>query len=253
MLSTRVIPVLLLRGKGLVKTVKFKDPVYIGDPINAVKVFNDKEVDELIFLDILASKRNIQPDYNLIESIASECFMPVCYGGGISSVEQIKRIFGLGIEKVSLNSQVLINAGLISEAAAMFGSQSVVVSIDVKKKITGKSKVYLHVSGKTTSEDPVEYAKKMEQYGAGELLVTSVDRDGTMLGYDLNLMKEIVANVSIPVIACGGAGNLDHLKEVKDAAKVSAVAAGSMFVFHGKHKAVLLNYPEYGELRKYLM
>ena len=253
MLSTRVIPVLLLSGKGLIKTVQFKSPVYIGDPLNAVKVFNDKEVDELIFLDILASKKNLPPDYKLIEAIASECFMPVCYGGGISSIEQIKRILSLGIEKVSLNNQVLNNSNLIKEAAAVFGSQSIVVSIDVKKKIIGTRKVFLHFSGKTTSLDPLEYARKMEECGAGELLITSVDRDGTMTGFDIDLMKSIVANVNIPVIACGGAGNLEHLQAVKKEANVAAIAAGSMFVFHGRHKAVLLNYPEQEELKKYLM
>jgi imidazole glycerol-phosphate synthase subunit HisF len=253
MLSTRVIPVLLLSGKGLIKTIQFKRPVYIGDPLNAVKVFNDKEVDELIFLDILASKKMLPPDYKLIEAIASECFMPVCYGGGISSIEQIKRILSLGVEKVSLNYQVLNNPDLIKEAASMFGSQSIVVSIDVKKRINGNRKVYSHSSEKITSYDPLDLAQKMEKYGAGELLINSVDRDGTMSGFDIDLIKEIVANVNIPVIACGGAGELKHLQTVKKDTNVAAIAAGSMFVFHGKHKAVLLNYPEQEELKKYLM
>ena len=253
MLSIRVIPVLLLSGKGLVKTVQFKNPVYVGDPLNAVKVFNDKEVDELIFLDIKATKNNTPPDYHLIESIASECFMPVCYGGGITSVEQVRRILNMGIEKISINNEVLTNRDLIGEAAAIFGSQSIVASIDVKRKITGSRRVYSYISGKTTSYEPVETAVNIEKYGAGELLVTSVDRDGTMNGYDIELLKEIVTKINIPVIACGGAGNLLHFKEARESAGVSAVAAGSMFVFHGKHRAVLLNYPEYGELRKYLM
>jgi len=253
MLSTRVIPVLLLSGKGLVKTMQFSKPVYIGDPLNAVKVFNDKEVDELIFLDIQASKKNIAPDYYLIESIASECFMPVCYGGGITSVEQVRRILNMGIEKVSINNQLLNSSDLIGEAASVFGSQSIVASIDVKKKITGSRRVYSHINGKTTSYDPVEYAMNIEKQGAGELLVTSVDRDGMMNGYDIELLKGIAANVNIPVIACGGAGNLSHFKEARDSAGVSAVAAGSMFVFHGKHKAVLLSYPEQKELKKYLI
>jgi cyclase len=252
MLSIRVIPVLLLSGKGLVKTVQFKNPVYVGDPLNAVKVFNDKEVDELIFLDIKATKNNTPPDYHLIESIASECFMPVCYGGGITSVEQIRKILNMGIEKVSINSHALDNGKLVREAATEFGSQSIVVSIDVKKKFAGTRKVFSYTRSKVTSLDPVEYAREIEGYGAGELLVTSVDRDGTMTGYDLELMKNIVSSVNIPVIACGGAGDISHFKDVKEVAGVSAVAAGSMFVFHGKHKAVLLTYPDQQELKKYL-
>ena len=252
MLSTRVIPVLLLKEKGLVKTVQFKRPVYVGDPINAVKVFNDKEVDELIFLDVLASKKGLLPDYKVIEAIASECFMPVCYGGGISSLEQIKKILNLGIEKVSLNHAVLEKAELIKDAARMFGSQSIVVSLDVKKKKLGSQKIFSHSSGKTTSFDPVEYAKSMEKLGAGELLINSVDRDGTMSGYDIELMREIVSNVNIPVIACGGAGKLSHFQEVINNSNVAAIAAGSMFVFHGRHKAVLLSYPDQEELKKYI-
>lgn len=252
MLSTRVIPILLLSDKGLVKTVQFKKPVYVGDPINAVKVFNDKEVDELILLDILASKKKSDPDYKIIEAIASECFMPVCYGGGITTTDQIKTILGMGIEKVSLNSQILKNSQLISEAASIFGSQSIVVSIDVKKKINGTRKVYSHLSGKTTLLDPVEFAKSIEKAGAGELLINSVDRDGTMSGFDITLMRSIVSNVNIPVIACGGGGELEHFNTVKKEADVAAIAAGSMFVFHGKHKAVLLNYPEQEELKKFL-
>ena len=253
MLSTRVIPVLLLKGKGLVKSVKFKKPVYVGDPINAVKVFNDKEVDELIFLDILASKKGLTPDYKLIEAIASECFMPVCYGGGISSLEQIQKILNLGIEKVSLNHTALEKSELIKDAAYMFGSQSIVVSLDVKKGKFGSQKIFSHFSGKTTALDPLEYAKSMEKLGAGELLINSVDRDGTMSGYDIELMKEIVVNVNIPVIACGGAGKLAHFQEVTNKTNVAAIAAGSMFVFHGRHKAVLPSYPDQEELKKYII
>ena len=248
MLSTRVIPVLLLKDKGLIKTVKFKRPAYVGDPINAVKVFNDKEVDELIFLDVNASKKRLQPDYQVIESIASECFMPVCYGGGITTLEQIKKILSLGIEKVSLNDAALDNPGIIKDAARVFGSQSIVVSIDVKRKMNGRRKVFSHSKGKTTAFDPVDFALKMEEHGAGELLVNSIDHDGTMSGYDIELMKEIVTNINIPVIACGGAGELTHFHEVKKHASVAAVAAGSMFVFHGKHRAVLLSYPSQQEL-----
>ncbi len=253
MLSTRVIPVLLLSGSGLVKTVRFRKPVYIGDPLNAIKVFNDKEADELIILDIMASKKNNPPDFELIEAFASECFMPVCYGGGVSSIEQIHKILTLGIEKVSLNFHALNNFQLVRDASNEFGSQSIVVSIDVKKKTGGKRVVYSHQNGTVTSFGPLEYAVKMEDAGAGELLINSVDRDGMMDGYDIELMKEIVSHVNIPVIACGGAGQIRHFGDVKREAGVTAVAAGSMFVFHGKHKAVLLNYPEQEELKKYLI
>ena len=250
MLKTRVIPVLLLHNKGLVKTVRFQKPKYIGDPINAIKIFNEKEVDELIFLDIDASKENREPNFQLIEDFASECFMPVCYGGGISNIKQIKKIFTLGIEKVSLNISVLENENLIKEAVDIFGSQSIVVTIDIKKSLFGKYQIYNHSSQKTLKLSYLEYIKRLEHLGIGEIVINNVDLDGTQKGYDIELLRTIVDNVKIPVISCGGAGKLDDFKIVKDTANVSAVAAGSFFVFQGKHNAVLITYPKYHELEK---
>jgi len=214
MLKTRVIPLLLLHNGGLVKTVKFKNPKYVGDPINAIRIFNEKEVDELIFLDIDASREGREPDYDLIRDFASECFMPVCYGGGITSVEQIKKIFSLGIEKVSLNATVLENLSLVSEAAKLFGSQSIVVSVDVKKTLMGKYRVYDHIRKKGISLSLERYISDIEEAGAGEILVNSVDRDGTFEGYDIQLMKMVVESTTLPVIACGGAASMEDFRRV---------------------------------------
>ena len=250
MLKTRVIPVLLLHKRGLVKTVKFKNPIYIGDPTNAIKIFNEKEVDELVFLDIDASKEGKEPDYQIIEDFASECFMPVCYGGGITNIEQMRKLFALGIEKISLNHAVIKKKKLIQEAVSLFGSQSIVVSVDIKKSLFGKYQVYSHGSKKVIKVPFLDYIKEFETLGVGEILLNSVDLDGTQKGYDINLLKQIVKAVNIPVIACGGAGELSDFKKVKDEANVSAVAAGSFFVFQGKHNAVLITYPKYEELEK---
>jgi len=247
MIQNRVIPCLLLKGDGLVKTEKFKNPRYVGDPINAVKIFNTKEVDELIFLDIMASKRDADPNYEMIENIASECFMPFCYGGGIRSVEDAKRVLNIGAEKIAINTSALRDDAYISELSNQVGSQSIVISVDVKRNLWGRYEIYNHCSDKSFNSDPVAYAKKMESRGAGEILINSVDRDGMMSGYDLKLLKMIADAVNIPVIACGGAGELSHFGQAV-AAGASAVAAGSMFVFIGKHKAVLINYPEYKEI-----
>jgi cyclase len=250
MLKTRVIPVLLLHNKGLVKTVKFKNPKYVGDPINAIKIFNEKEVDELIFLDIDASKENRGPNFELIENFASECFMPVCYGGGITTIEEIKKLFALGIEKISLNTSVMSDTNLIKEAIEIFGSQSIIVTIDIKKSLFGKYQIYNHKKKKSIKIPYLEYIKNIENLGVGEILINNVDLDGTQKGYDVNLLKTIVNNVDIPVIACGGAGKLEDFKIVKKEANVSGVAAGSFFVFQGKHNAVLITYPKYEELEK---
>ncbi len=250
MLQTRVIPILLLHNKGLVKTVKFKNSKYVGDPLNAIKIFNEKEVDELIFLDIDASKKDTEPDYELIKDFASECFMPVCYGGGISTIEQIKKIFALGIEKISLNCTVLHDLDLVRESSKVFGNQSIVVTVDIKKSFLGKYQVYNHVRRKVETMNLLSYVQEIEKAGAGEILINNVDLDGIQKGYDLQLMKMITENVNIPIVACGGAGSLEDFKVVKDQANVSAVAAGSFFVFHGKHKAVLITYPKYQELEK---
>jgi len=251
MLRTRVIPCLLLKNRGLVKTVKFKTPTYVGDPINAIRIFNEKEVDELIFLDIEASKENRGPLFEFIAKIATECFMPFCYGGGVRSLEDIRTLFAMGLEKVAINTQAIIDPFFIKQASEKFGSQSIVVSIDVKKNIFGKKKkVFTHSRGKTVSLDPVEFAVKMMEMGAGELLINSVDRDGAMRGYDIELIKQVTDAVDIPVIVCGGAGCLDDFSKAVKIGGASAVAAGSSFVFYGKHRAVLINYPTYDEISK---
>jgi imidazole glycerol-phosphate synthase subunit HisF len=248
MIRTRVIPCLLLRDRGLVKTVKFKHPKYVGDPINAVKIFNEKEVDELFFLDITATAENRKPPFKLISQIASECFMPFGYGGGIRDLDAIKDLFSLGVEKVAINSYAVEKSSFIRDAADLFGSQSIVVSIDVKKNLFGKYRVYTHGGRRSTSFDPVNFAMQMEQVGAGEIFLNSIDRDGTMQGYDLDLIRRVAEAVTIPVVACGGAGKVDDLRDAIKKAGASAVSAGSMFVFKGKHRAVLINFPTAEEL-----
>lgn len=248
MLKPRVIPCLLLRGRGLYKTVKFTDPKYVGDPVNAVKIFNEKEVDELILLDITATPEQRGPNYALIEDIASECFMPLSYGGGVTSMDQVRRLHRLGVEKVSLNTAAFNDRQLVREACDTFGSSSVIAAIDVRKTLFGKYEVWTGCGRVNTKVDPVGYAEELAELGVGEILVNSIDRDGAMAGYDLPLLTKIAARVDTPVIACGGAGSLEHIREVLTGAQVSAVAAGSLFVFHGKHKAVLINYPSPGEL-----
>ena len=252
MLKTRVIPCLLLKNEGLVKTVQFKHPKYVGDPINAVKIFNEKEVDELVFLDTTATIENRKPPLKLISEIATECFMPFCYGGGIRSIEDIAELFKLGVEKVSLNSYAVENPSLISRAAEMFGNQSIVVSIDVKKTLFGKYRVFTHGGRKASKHDPVEFAVRMQEAGAGELFLNSIDRDGTMQGYDLDLIKRVAEAVSVPVIACGGAGSLDDFAAAVKQGGASAVSAGSLFVFQGRHRAVLITYPSTKELEQKL-
>jgi cyclase len=244
MLMPRVIPCLLLMNDGLVKTVRFKDPKYVGDPINAIKIFNEREVDELIFLDITATAEGRQPPFDMIETIATECFMPVCYGGGINDVEDMQRIFALGIEKVSLGAAAVDNPALISKGAERFGSQSIVVCIDVLRGADGRGEVVTGNAGRRTGLDPLEHATNVIQAGAGELLVNSVDRDGTMSGYDSDLIRRLTGNTDVPVIACGGAGSLGDIEAVVKEDGASSGAAGSLFVYYGKHRAVLINYPE---------
>ena len=225
MIQTRIIPVLLLQNEDLVKTTHFKNPNYLGDPINAVKIFNDREVDELIFLDINATKNGTEPNYQLLKDIASECFMPFCYGGGIKDCETIKRLFCLGVEKVAINSAFYTNPGIIKQSSKLFGNQSIVVSIDVKKNIFGKYKAFSNGGKINTNLNPIEVAKKAENLGAGELLINSIDKDGTMTGYDLEIISLISKSVNIPVIACGGAGDVKDLSKVINAG-ASAAAAG---------------------------
>lgn len=248
----RVIPALLLKNEGLVKTIKFKDPTYVGDPINAVKIFNDKEVDELLFIDIQATKEEKRPNFELVSRISREAFMPFGYGGGVRNLEDMSRLFRLGVEKVSVNSYAIENPDFIAEAANSFGSQSVVASIDVKKDASGKYWVFDHRTYSTTKLDPVEFAVLMERKGAGEILLNSVDRDGTFDGYDIDIIKKIAQSVRIPVIALGGAGKLEDFREAVKTGGASAVAAGSFFVFHGRHRAVLITYPDKDELKKVL-
>lgn len=250
MLKPRVIPCLLLRGRGLYKTVKFSVPKYIGDPVNAVKIFNEKEVDELLLLDITATLERREPNFELVEDIAGECFMPLTYGGGVTSIEQIRKLHRVGVEKVSLNSAAFHNSRLVEESCATFGSSSIVVAIDVKKTLFGSYEVWINSGKINTKKDPVSYAAQLAKLGVGEILVNSIDRDGTMGGFDLNLLKKISSSVETPIIACGGAGILDHVREAIGKAGVNAVAAGSMFVFHGKHKAVLINYPSPAQLEE---
>lgn len=249
MLQKRVIPVLLLKNRGLVKTVKFKSPVYVGDPLNAVKIFNEKEVDELVFLDIEASEKGSEPDLQLIAQIAAECFIPFSYGGNITTITQIQSILKLGVEKVVINTAALKNPGFINEACATFGGSSIVTAMDIKKNFLGKYTVYSKTGVKPSIGDPVKYAIDLEERGAGEIFVNNVDADGIMKGYDISIIKKITDSVRIPVTVCGGAGNIEHLKEVSIHTKVTGIAAGSMFVFHGPHKAVLINYPSPEQLK----
>lgn len=244
MLKPRIIPVLLVHEKGLVKTVKFKDPKYVGDPINAVKIFNEKEADELTVLDIDATTQNREPDYKMIENLAAECRMPLCYGGGIKDVHQAQKILSLGVEKVALSSIVFENPSFISDLASCVGKQSVVVVLDVKKKLFGSGfDCYTHNGKKKHKEKFLDFAAKIEGLGAGEIIINSIDNDGVMKGYDLELALKIKETVSIPVTILGGAGRYDDIKALVDQHPIIGAAAGSIFVFKGKYKAVLINYP----------
>jgi cyclase len=248
-LATRVIPCLLLKGAGLVKTVRFKDPKYVGDPINAVKIFNEKEVDELIVLEITASREKKDPPFSTIEDIASECFMPVAYGGGITSVEQAARIISLGIEKIVLNTAALRTPDLVTRLSDRIGASSTVVGIDTRKDLFGRYRVYDHTRQKTMDASPAEHAARMAAAGAGEIFLNDVMRDGTGSGFDLDLVRSVTSAVDVPVIVCGGAGSLDDLR-LAATAGASAVAAGSLFVYMGKHRAVMINYPPYSVLQE---
>jgi len=249
-LRPRIIPCLLLRNSGLVKTVKFKDPTYLGDPRNVVKIFNDKDADELVLLDITATPERRGPRFELIEEIASECFMPMGYGGGIRTVEDVRRIIGIGIEKAVLNTAAVENLRLITESADVIGSQSVVVSIDVKKTgLFGRYEVFTEGGRKATKLNPAEWARQAQDAGAGEILLNSIDQDGMMKGYDVGLIKQVTDAVSIPVVACGGAGCVADLVAAVRQGGASAASAGSLFVFQGKHRAVLISFPSGSELR----
>jgi imidazole glycerol-phosphate synthase subunit HisF len=244
MLRPRITPCLLVHKRGLVKTVGFKSPKYVGDPINAVKIFNEKEADELIVLDIDATANGVEPDYVMIRKLAAECRMPLCYGGGIKTAEQASRIVALGVEKVAISSAAVSNPGLVSEIAEQVGRQSMVVVIDTHKKMFGRGyEVYTENGRKGSKLDPIEFARKIEQLGAGEIVLNSIDNDGQMKGYDLELAKDLRAAVNIPITILGGAGSLDDLKALFDACGVVGASAGSLFVFKGPYKAVLITYP----------
>lgn len=241
MLRTRIIPILLLNDGGLVKTVKFSKDKYIGDPINAVKIFNQKEVDELVLLDISATRNGTSPNFTEIKEIVSEAFMPVGYGGGISKMEHIEQLFNIGVEKVILNSAIFTDKDLIEEAIKIYGSQSIVASLDVKKDIWGNYKVYSNSGKKKQSLSLDACIKLVQEIGFGELVINNIDKDGTMQGYDLELIEKVTGMLNIPVVAVGGAGTKEDLIKAVNAG-ASAVAAGSMFVFQGVHKAVLISY-----------
>ncbi|KKO47841.1 imidazole glycerol phosphate synthase [Arsukibacterium sp. MJ3] len=243
MLRSRIIPCLLVKNKGLVKTVNFKDPKYVGDPINAVKIFNEKLVDELVVLDIDASRDNREPDYKMIENLATECRMPFCYGGGIKTLEQAVKISNLGVEKVALSSAAFENPELITQMSNAIGKQSVVVVLDVKKSLFGSYDCYVLNGSKKVKGDVVELAKKFQALGAGEIVINSIDNDGKMAGYDQKLIRLVRDAVDIPLTVLGGAGSLNDIKAVIDEHKIIGVAAGSLFVFKGTYRAVLINYP----------
>ncbi len=250
MLRPRIIPCLLLKDKGLVKTRKFKEPVYVGDPINAVRIFNEKEVDELIFLDITSTKEKKRPNLEFIKSIASECFMPFAYGGGIRSIDDAKDILKCGAEKIIVNSYFLENPLFIKDLSEKIGTQSVVVAIDVKRDFWGNYNIMTISGTKKNKINCIESVLLAEKLGAGEIFINSIDNDGMMQGYNINLIKMITSVIKIPLIACGGAGNLEHIKNVIYEGKASAAAAGSMFVFYKERNAVLINYPSKLELKE---
>lgn len=248
MIRPRVIPCLLLKGDGLVKTVRFRTPKYVGDPINAVKLFNDLEVDELVFLDISAASLARGPNFEFLAQITNECFMPLGYGGGVRSVEDANRLFKIGIEKVIINTAAVEVPKLIEELATRFGSQSIVVSIDVKYDWLRRQRVVTRGATQNTGIDPISWASEVANRGAGEIFLNSVDRDGTMSGYDIALIQAVCRAVNIPVVACGGAGSIGDLKNAMRAG-ASASAAGSLFVFKGPHRAVLINYVSSDDLK----
>ncbi len=244
MLRPRIIPCLLIQNKGLVKTVQFKDAKYVGDPINAVRIFNEKQADELMVIDIDATVHKNEPDLKLIAKLASECRMPLCYGGGIKTVEQAQDIFSLGVEKIAISSAAMEDPTLVTKIAERVGTQSVVVVIDVKKKTFGGYEVVTHNGKKSTGKNPIEMAVLFQQLGAGEIVINSADQDGVMKGYDLTIAKDIHQKITVPMTILGGAGNMDDIGRLISEFGIIGAAAGSMFVFRGTYKAVLISYPE---------
>ena len=243
MSRVRIIPILLLDDVGLYKTVNFKNPTYIGDPINTVQIFNTKEVDELIIIDFTARQNQRDINYNYIEEIVSEAFMPICYGGNINNINQCEKLFKLGIEKVCLNYSAIYNSNLITELAERFGSQSIVVSIDYKRNLFGKINVYSKRRKKIVDTDIMTLAKRIENLGAGEILLTSIDNEGKFKGYDIETIKKVSDSVNIPVISNGGCNDINDIYLAIKEGAASAVAASSMFIYWGKLRGVLINYP----------
>ncbi|MAW84555.1 MAG: imidazole glycerol phosphate synthase subunit HisF [Crocinitomicaceae bacterium] len=244
MLRSRIIPCLLVHNKGLVKTVKFKDPKYVGDPINAVKIFNEKEVDELMVLDIDATREKREPNLEMIKNLADKCRMPFCYGGGITTTEQARKIISLGAEKVALSNSALNNIELCQDIGSIIGNQSVVVVIDVKKKkLFGGYDICTHNGTKKSKWKLDDLIEKLEEIGIGEIVINSIDNDGMMQGYDNNLIESIRKKCSMPLTVIGGAGTLNDIKNLISKFKIIGAAAGSLFVFKGKYRAVLINYP----------
>ena len=257
MLNPRIIPNLLIHNKGLVKTINFKDPKYVGDPINAVKIFNEKSVDELIVTDIDATVKNIDPDYSMIEKLAMECRMPLCYGGGINNANQAKQIFSLGVEKIAISSSAITNPKLITELSDSVGSQSVVIVMDIKKKFLGKDyELVTHNGTKKTGINPLKFVEEIKELGVGEIVINSIDRDGTMQGYDYQLIEKIRNITTLPMTILGGAGSLEDIGNLINKYKIIGAGAGSIFVFKGKYRAVLINYPNDKEktdlIKKYM-
>ncbi|PHZ84846.1 AglZ/HisF2 family acetamidino modification protein [Paremcibacter congregatus] len=249
MLQTRVMPCLLLDEGRLVKTTQFKKPRYVGDPINAVRIYNEKEVDEIIILDITASEKNKSINFELLEQITSECFIPVTYGGGVKSVDDFKKLYKIGIEKVSINSAAIKDASLIPKAVNIFGSQSVMVTMDIKRRLISKKySVYKSRGKKALKISPIEYAKKVQDLGAGELMINFIESEGTWSGFDIDILSQITQAINIPVIAVGGAGNNQHIQEAVIKGGASAIAIGSIAVFQGKDLGVLIRFPKQKEL-----
>ena len=242
MYRNRVIPCLLIRGNGLVKTRKFKDAVYIGDPVNAARIFSEKEADEIVVLDIDASREGREPNYELVAEIAGECFMPMAYGGGVRSLEQVRKLIRSGVEKVVINSAAVDSVGIITEASDVFGSQAIVAAVDVKRTLLGGFRVLAKSASVETRLKLEVHVRQLVAAGAGEIFLNSIDRDGMMQGYDVDFAKSVRAAIDIPMTVLGGAGNLDHMRELTDALGTIGAAAGSMFVFKGPYRAVLISY-----------
>ncbi|MBN1505715.1 MAG: imidazole glycerol phosphate synthase subunit HisF [Sedimentisphaerales bacterium] len=247
MLRPRIIPCLLVKNGGLVKTVQFTRPKYVGDPINAVRIFNEKEVDELIVVDIDATAFRRDPDYTLIKSLAAECRMPLCYGGGVKRVDQVERIISLGVEKVAMSAAAISDPSLVARAADVVGAQSIVVVMDVKKTGPGEYELWTQNATRSTGVCPVAFAQRAEGLGAGEIVINSIDRDGTMKGYDLELARAVREAVSLPITVLGGAGSVKDVGELIRSFGIIGAAAGSLFVFKGVYRAVLISYPNRAE------